>query len=49
MAREVRKTVCPGEAILPFSYGGTLGLVQRKAGHAFFHRLGASRLKRMQP
>ena len=35
-----------GEAILPFSYGGTLGLVQRKAGHAFFHRLGASRLKR---
>ncbi len=35
-----------GEAILPFSYGGTLGLVMRKAGHAFFHRLGASRLKR---
>jgi anaerobic selenocysteine-containing dehydrogenase len=35
-----------GEAILPFSYGGTLGLVQRKAGHAFFHRLGATRLKR---
>jgi anaerobic selenocysteine-containing dehydrogenase len=35
-----------GEAVLPFSYGGTLGLVQRKAGHAFFHRLGASRLKR---
>jgi anaerobic selenocysteine-containing dehydrogenase len=35
-----------GEAILPFSYGGTLGLVQRKAGHAFFHRLGASRLMR---
>jgi anaerobic selenocysteine-containing dehydrogenase len=37
---------CGGEAILPFSYGGTLGLVQRRAGHAFFHRLGASRLKR---
>jgi anaerobic selenocysteine-containing dehydrogenase len=35
-----------GEAILPFSYGGTLGLIQRKAGHAFFHRLGATRLKR---
>jgi anaerobic selenocysteine-containing dehydrogenase len=35
-----------GEAILPFSYGGSLGLVQRKAGHPFFHRLGASRLKR---
>ncbi len=37
---------CGGEAILPFSYGGTLGLVQRKAGHPFFHRLGATRLKR---
>ncbi len=35
-----------GEAVLPFSYGGTLGLIQRKAGHAFFHRLGATRLKR---
>jgi anaerobic selenocysteine-containing dehydrogenase len=35
-----------GEAILPFSYAGSMGLVQRKAGHAFFHRLGASRLKR---
>jgi len=35
-----------GESVLPFSYGGTLGLIQRKAGHAFFHRLGASRLKR---
>ena len=35
-----------GEAILPFSYGGTLGLIMRKAGHAFFHRLGATRLKR---
>lgn len=35
-----------GEAILPFSYGGTLGLVQRKAGHPFFHRLGATRLLR---
>jgi anaerobic selenocysteine-containing dehydrogenase len=35
-----------GEAILPCSYGGTMGLVQRNAGHAFFHRLGASRLER---
>lgn len=35
-----------GEAILPYSYAGTMGLVQRNAGHAFFHRLGASRLDR---
>ena len=28
------------EAILPYSYGGTMGLVQRNAGHAFFHALG---------
>ncbi|HET20009.1 MAG TPA: molybdopterin oxidoreductase family protein, partial [Chromatiales bacterium] len=35
-----------GEAILPYSYGGTLGLVQRNAGHPFFHALGASRLAR---
>jgi anaerobic selenocysteine-containing dehydrogenase len=35
-----------GEAILPFSYAGSMGMIQRKAGHAFFHRLGASRLKR---
>ncbi|MBM7866368.1 molybdopterin-dependent oxidoreductase [Heliobacterium gestii] len=34
------------EAILPYSYAGTMGLVQRNSGHAFFHRLGASRLKR---
>jgi len=34
------------EAILPYSYGGTMGLVQRNAGHAFFHALGASRLQR---
>lgn len=34
------------EAILPFSYGGTMGLINRNAGHAFFHRLGASRLNR---
>jgi anaerobic selenocysteine-containing dehydrogenase len=35
-----------GEAILPYSYAGTMGLVQRNAGHALFHRLGASRLDR---
>src|SRR5512140_1409260 len=29
------------EAILPYSYAGTMGMVQRFAGHAFFHRLGA--------
>jgi anaerobic selenocysteine-containing dehydrogenase len=34
------------EAILPFSYAGTMGIVQRNAGHAFFHRLGASRINR---
>jgi anaerobic selenocysteine-containing dehydrogenase len=34
------------EAILPYSYAGTMGLVQRNAGHPFFHRLGASRLAR---
>jgi len=35
-----------GEAILPYSYGGSLGIVQRLAGHRFFYRLGASRLAR---
>lgn len=34
------------EAILPFSAGGNMGLVQRSAGHPFFHKLGASRLDR---
>lgn len=34
------------EAILPYSYGGTMGLIQRNIGEAFFHRLGASRLAR---
>ena len=34
------------EAILPYSYAGTMGLIQRNAGHAFFHKLGASRLLR---
>lgn len=34
------------EAILPYSYAGTMGQVQRNAGHPFFHRLGASLLDR---
>ncbi|MDD5284723.1 MAG: molybdopterin-dependent oxidoreductase [Desulfuromonadaceae bacterium] len=35
-----------GECILPYSYAGTMGLVQRNAGHAFFNKIGASRLER---
>lgn len=34
------------EAILPYSYAGTMGFVQNLAGHAFFHKLGASQLLR---
>jgi anaerobic selenocysteine-containing dehydrogenase len=34
------------EAILPFSYAGTLGRLQYYAGHPFFHALGASQLDR---
>lgn len=34
------------EAILPYSYGGSLGIVQRLSGHRFFYRLGASQLQR---
>jgi Anaerobic dehydrogenases, typically selenocysteine-containing len=34
------------EAILPYSYAGTMGVVQRNCGEAFFHRLGSSRLAR---
>lgn len=34
------------EAILPYSYAGTMGVVQRNCGEGFFHRLGASRLDR---
>lgn len=35
------------EAILPYSYGGTLGTVQGSVmDHRFFHRLGASQLDR---
>jgi anaerobic selenocysteine-containing dehydrogenase len=35
-----------GESVLPYSYAGTMGLVQRNSGHPFFHKLGASRLER---
>ncbi|MEI6306795.1 MAG: molybdopterin-dependent oxidoreductase, partial [Deltaproteobacteria bacterium] len=34
------------ECILPYSYAGTMGLVQRNCGNAFFHKLEASRLER---
>jgi anaerobic selenocysteine-containing dehydrogenase len=34
------------QAILPYSYGGTIGRVGMDIGHPFFHRLGASRLAR---
>jgi len=34
------------EAILPYSYAGTMGLIQRNAGHPFFYRLRASCLDR---
>ncbi|MBW1945476.1 MAG: molybdopterin oxidoreductase family protein, partial [Deltaproteobacteria bacterium] len=34
------------EAILPYSYAGTMGVVHFHAGHPFFHKLGASKLFR---
>ena len=34
------------ESILPYSYAGTMGIIQRNAGHPFFYRMGASRLDR---
>lgn len=33
-------------SILPYSYAGTMGMLQRHCGHAFFHRLGAANLER---
>ncbi|MBB5349248.1 molybdopterin-dependent oxidoreductase [Desulfoprunum benzoelyticum] len=33
-----------GEAVLPYSYAGSMGMVNRFAGHTFFYRLGALRL-----
>jgi anaerobic selenocysteine-containing dehydrogenase len=35
-----------GEAILPFSYAGSMGRIQYHGGHPLFHALGASRLDR---
>ncbi|HLG70657.1 MAG TPA: molybdopterin oxidoreductase family protein [Chloroflexota bacterium] len=34
------------ESILPYSYAGTMGIVNYNIGHRFFHRLGASQLRR---
>lgn len=34
------------DSILPYSYAGTMGMLQRHCGHAFFHRLGAANLER---
>lgn len=34
------------EAILPYSYAGSMGQIQRNAGHPFFYSLGASQLER---
>ncbi len=36
----------PPTAILPYSFAGTLGAVQRNCGEAFFHALGARKLAR---
>ncbi len=33
-----------GEALLPYSYAGNMGIISRSAGNSFFHRYGASRL-----
>lgn len=34
------------DCILPYSYAGTMGTIQRNCGEAFFARLGAANLKR---
>jgi len=34
------------ESLLPYSYAGNMGHINRWAGEPFFHRFGASRLKR---
>ncbi len=48
LADKIDETVAAhgAQAILPYSYAGHMGLVHRQGGHAFFHRLGASRLIR---
>lgn len=37
---------CGAEAILPYSYAGTMGIVQHDALHGLFYRLGVSELDR---
>lgn len=34
------------EAILPYSYAGTMGIIQKECGKSFFYSLGASQLER---
>ena len=48
IARRWREIIAAdgAEAILPFSYAGSMGQVQYHAGHALFHALGASQLDR---
>jgi len=43
--REIIETY-GGEAVVPASYAGTMGLLQRNSGNALFYKLGASRLER---
>lgn len=33
-----------GESVLPFQYAGNMGVVNRNAGYALYHKLGSSRL-----
>ncbi|MEW6267322.1 MAG: molybdopterin oxidoreductase family protein [Thermodesulfobacteriota bacterium] len=48
IGRRYQDIICRygAEAILPYSYAGTMGRLNYHAGHAFFHKLGASRLDR---
>ncbi|WP_136805573.1 molybdopterin-containing oxidoreductase family protein [Desulfosediminicola flagellatus] len=40
---EVRETY-GGEAILPYQYAGNMGAINKNAGYALYHKLGASRI-----
>jgi len=40
------ETAHGSEALLPYSYAGNMGHINSTAGEPFFHRFGASRLKR---
>jgi anaerobic selenocysteine-containing dehydrogenase len=45
--RDIAESEHGPQAILPYSYAGTMGLVQGSSmDHRFFHQLGASRLER---